>query len=949
VTAIDLGAAPNADWAAEGLSRLAGVDLPTSPGAQRRLAVLLGTSPALADLLASRPELLAVVEPDDLPAWSAADVTGQALGGARPDGWLAALQREGVLRIALRDLTGQAGTDAAARELSDLADGILAAALAVVGEAAEAADASLALLAMGKLGGQELNYVSDVDVLFVHDGQTAAAERMARAFLQLAGGHSPHGQPYDVDPNLRPEGRNGPLSRSLDSYRAYYERWAKTWEFQALLKVRPVAGPPDLLEGFASLVEPFVWPDSLGAEAVEEIQAMKARVERSTPVVRDGERQLKLAPGGLRDIEFAVQLLQLVHGPADPALRVRGTLPGLAALAAGGYVDDGDANLFGDAYLFLRTIEHRLQLRGLRRTHTLPDAEDDLQRLARAVGFRDLPVRSARAAFEAELARVRAGVRRLHEQLFYRPLLATIASWGDEHRVPADSRLDVDAVATRLRALAFDRPGQAVRHLEALVRGSDRTARQLRVVLPAMLEALAATPAPDAGLAALRDMAEELRQNPRFLRTIRDNPAAAELLARVLGGSPRLASWFTRQPEVLRLLDEPDALTRARTREEMHAGAAGLVRRGGGTTSADALRRYTRREALRAALRAVLDEADVVRLGQELTWLSEGLLQAAVDSVVDGRADVRLAVVALGRFGAGELGLSSDLDVLFVHEGDTAAAEDAAEEVVELLGSITPEGTAFRIDTGLRPEGRQGPLSRSLDSHAAYYSRWADHWELLAMTQARPVAGDEALGRAVVDLLRPLVYTDPVDPARLVAVRRMKARLETERGGGQGRAGAPPRTTRLRPTARPRSDVRSAAAQRRALPQTRTREDLKLGPGGLSDVEWTAQLLGLVHGARHPEVQGPGTLRVLEGLRAIEVLSAEEAAWLSGGWRLLSHVRNALYLIGERDTSTLPADPDARARLAAAVHIDSAQALTEQVDRARRRIRKVFDRRFFAG
>ncbi|HUG85503.1 MAG TPA: bifunctional [glutamine synthetase] adenylyltransferase/[glutamine synthetase]-adenylyl-L-tyrosine phosphorylase, partial [Euzebya sp.] len=747
---IDLSAAANPDWVEGVVRRLDPDALPQDPDARRRLAVLVGASQALGDLVVTHPGLLGVFAEDPEP-WTPADLVKRAARRDPDAGGLALLQREGLLRVAIRDLLGLTDTAGAARELADLADGLLQAAMAVLEERPEAGDAQLCVLGMGKLGGQELNYVSDVDVLFVHRGDTTAAERLARAFMQLAGGHTPHGAVYEMDANLRPEGRNGPLTRSTDSYRAYYERWARTWEFQSLLKLRPVAGPADLASAHLDMVESFVWPELLGAEAVEEIQAMKRRVERSKPVIRDGERQLKLAPGGLRDIEFATQLLQLVHGPADPTLRARGTVPALAALAMGGYIDDGDANLFTDFYLFLRTVEHRVQLRHLRRTHTIPAEQEDRRRLARAMGFRDLAARSGLEEFESEMTRVRAGVRRLHQQLFYRPLLATIASYGLEEPLVARREgdapgLGAEAAADRLRALAFSAPGQAIRHLQAMVRGGGRTARQLRVVLPAMLDSLSGTPDPDAGLAALRGLAEDLRENPRFLRTIRDNPEAARLLAQVLGRSPRLGEWFSRQPEVLRLLDDLEALRRPRTRDELHAEAAGLVRRGGGATSVDALRRYKRREALRTALRDVTGEADLVQVGNELTWLSEGLLQAALSTVQTGLqreegATAELAVIAMGRFGAGELSHASDLDILFVHRGDTAVAERAATAVVDLLAGITPEGAAFRIDTALRPEGRHGPLSRSLDSYAAYYDRWGDYWELQALTQARPVAG----------------------------------------------------------------------------------------------------------------------------------------------------------------------------------------------------------------
>lgn len=939
---IDLAGAANPDWAARAVARIDIAAVANSPEAHHRLAVVLGASRALGDLLAARPELLDLFDDKELPAQSAADIADRALAGDRDEGWLGRVKDEGTLRVAIRDLLGLADTPTAAAELADLADGILTAALCHVQATEAPDDARLGVVAMGKLGGQELNYVSDLDVMFVHSGDHRAAQRQAQAFLQLTGGHGSDGPVYEMDADLRPEGRNGPLSRTVDSYAAYYERWASTWEFQALLKMRPVAGPEDLLDGLGDIVDPLVWPDSRGSEAVTEIQEMKRRVEQSRPVVKDGDRHLKLAPGGLRDIEFAVQLLQLVHGPADPSLRRRGTLPALRALADGGYVDDGDANLFADAYVFLRTVEHRLQLRRLRRTHTLPASDTDIARLALTMGFRDLPTRTAKEEFDAELSRVRGGVRRLHQQLFYRPLLGTIASWSAEERVADGTGLDAEAARTRLRVLAFDAPGQALAHLEALTTGSDRTARQLRVVLPAMLEALAETPDPDGGLAALRHLVEELRANPRLLRLIRDNPSAARLLARILGRSPRLGEWFTRQPEVLRLCDEPDALERLRTREELHRGAAGLVRRGGGGTGTEPLRRFKRREALRTALRDVTGQADVVQVGRELTWLGEGLLQAAVTTVTEG-LDVALAVVGLGRFGAEELNHSSDLDVLFVHDGDTTEAERAAAAVVEVLAAVTPEGAAFRIDTQLRPEGRDGPLTRSLESHEVYYERWASPWELFAMTQARPVAGDLGLGTRFVEALTPLVYPLPADGERLGAIRRMKARLEAERAGGTGvrPAAGRPRS----PTAGPRRRGGADRGRQAARPGSRT--DLKLGPGGLSDVEWTVQLLAVTYGGRLASVRGPGTLSVLERLAAEELVTGQEAAWLRTGWVLQSGLRNTLYLVGERDTTTLPQAPDRLTRVARAAGYDSRQALAEAVDRARRRVRKVFDQRFF--
>ncbi|MEO2105485.1 MAG: bifunctional [glutamine synthetase] adenylyltransferase/[glutamine synthetase]-adenylyl-L-tyrosine phosphorylase [Actinomycetota bacterium] len=962
---IELGPAANADWAVRTLERIRELSRETfvrlehDPDLARTVVVVTGASEALGDQIVGHMALIDVLVDVDDP-WSAdvvaarardAVAAGLADGGdetdARAAEAMAGMQREGLLRIAARDMLGLADTPQIAEELADLADGLIVCAHGLAAEGAAGTDAELAVLAMGKLGGEELNYVSDVDVLFVHRGDTPTAERMAKRVLHLLGTHTPRGAVYEMDANLRPEGRNGPITRTIESYRAYYERWAKTWEFQSLLKMRPVAGPPDLGADFEQLVAPFLWPDSLGAEAVEEIQQMKRRVETSRPVTRDGSRQLKLAPGGLRDIEFATQLLQLVHGPADPSLRLRGTVPALAALAKGGYVDDGDAALFTDAYLFLRTVEHRLQLRQLRRTHTIPDDPGDLQRVARTMGFRDLPARSAAEEFSKELARVRTGVRRLHEQLFYRPLLSTLASYGVEERVVAAGRFDKDAAAARLAALSFSSPGQALRHLEAMVQGGGRTARQLRVVLPTMLQALSDQPDPDGGLAALRSLTDQLKDNPRFVRTIRDNPPAARLLAKVLGASPRLGEWLGRQPEVLQLLDDEEVLARPHTRDDVMGGVEGLLKRGGGRVSREALRRLKRREALRTAMRDVNGAADVPEIGRELTWLGEGLLHAALSTITPD--EVRIAVIGMGRFGAGELAHSSDLDVIVVHDGPTPVAEHAMEEVLEFLSAVTPEGSAFRVDPDLRPEGRRGPLTRTLESYAAYYERWGQDWELQALTQARPVAGDAELGQAFMDLITPLVYPDPMPTERLVAIRTMKARVERERAGRKGVQ--PSRRTPRRRAATLRRDqveIRARdASQRRSLPNASSSDDLKLGPGGLSDVEWTVQLLSMRHGGADPLVRGPGTLAGLERLAAAGILAPEEAAWLRNGWLLLSRLRNGLYLIKVRDTSTLPQNPEVLQKLAALMHYRSAQALTEDVDRARRRIRKVFDRRFF--
>ena len=939
-----IAAAVNSDVALMALTRLAErhqlafQQLAAEPQLLTRAAIVAGASEALGALIAGDPDMLTVLD-GDLEPWSAeeittrgtaaiaeGDVTGEN-GERRASRALVRVQRQGLLRVAARDLLGMIDTRTASRELSALADGVLASALDYVhGKSAT----RVAVIGMGKLGGQELNYVSDVDVLFVHDGDLSEATRTARRLLALLGEATPNGWVYEVDAGLRPEGRDGPLSRTLDAYHAYYSRWAKTWEFQALLKARPVAGDPDLGAAFMELASPYVWPDRLDVEAVGEIQRMKGVVESSQQVRRDGPRQVKLAPGGLRDIEFAVQLLQLVHGRHDRTLRSPNTLEALSALARGGYVGNGDAALFSDAYEFLRTVEHRLQLRRLLRTHTVPSDAAARHQLARAVGFRDLTAVTALQQFDREYARIQGAVRRLHEKLFYRPLLARFAQLGAEQVA-----LSGEPARERLIALGFRDAAGALAHIEAFVGGVSRSSQIFRTLLPALLETLARQPDPDGGLAGLASLAERLDDSPFFLRTLRDAPPVGDLLARVLGRSRRVGEWLERQPEVIGSLADLPSLTRTMGADDYRRLAEGVAVRGyapersggSGTAAANALRRLRRREAARTAVRDLGGHATLTDVMAELTGLAEACLEAAV--TLTAPESVRLAVIGMGKLGGGELSYASDLDILVVFEPAEARddALTAIERMLRLLSEVTPEGQVFRVDVNLRPEGRDGPLGRTLDSYLAYYQRWGEPWELQALTRARPVAGDAALGEAFVQAVAPLVYPVKVDPERLQAVRMMKARVERERGGG---AANRPRQLWPRP-ARP------------AAP----RVDLKLGPGGISDVEWTVQLLQLAHGGKLPLLRNPGTLASLAACEQAGLLSGQDAQWLRDGWMLLDRVRNALYLAGHRDTDRLPPGRGDRERLARILGYTGVQTFTEDLERAMRRIRKAHQRAFY--
>jgi glutamate-ammonia-ligase adenylyltransferase len=904
---------PSGGQAAALLAHLRGSGLLRS-----RLLAVLGASSGLADHLAAHPgdwavleedaegiyrgaggpspkelerRLLAAVgaDPDD-PPW------GVRLGRAAPDASparVAALRlayRRAILSLAGRDLGEGLPAEEVAAELADIAAAVLTAALAlaVAEQPASAAACRLAVIALGKTGGRELNYVSDVDVVFVaepvdpSDPEAAAlssATRVAAALMRIC-----REAAWEVDAALRPEGKAGALVRTLAGHQAYYEQWASTWEFQALLKMRPVAGDPDLGRGYVDALWPMVWTAGDRPGFVAEVQAMRRRVEANIPPAQ-ADRELKLGRGGLRDVEFAVQLLQMVHGRADTSLRVGGTLPALTALSAGGYVGREDAATLIASYRFLRTVEHRLQLLRLRRTHLLPTDDQQLRWLARSLGYKPDARGSAVDVLQAELALHTREVRRLHEKLFYRPLLSAVA------RVPGERlQLGSKAAGDWLRALGFADPEAALRHLGALTGGVSRSSSMQKYLLPVLLQTFASCPNPDAGLLAYRQVSEALGGNQWFLRLLRDEGQVAERLAQLLGSSQFIASLLTRTPEALRLLAD-DAQLQPRTA----AALAGAWRQAAGRSPDPAegirvLRGLRRQELLRVAAADLLGRLDVVALGSALTDIAAGTLQAGLDLALRAYAleagiavediPMDLAIIGMGRLGGGEMGFGSDADVLFVHrprEGAddakaTAAANAVAHTLRRLLGEPAPD-PAFEVDADLRPEGRQGALVRSLSAFREYYERWVSVWEVQALLRAVPIAGNEELGRDFVALIDPIRYpADGLTQEQVAEIRRIKARVERER------------------------------LPRGADPATHT----KLGRGGLSDVEWTVQLLQLQHAAGAPQLQVASTVDALAALGDAGLLDADQLEALRGAWELATRARNAIFLVRGRASDQLP-------------------------------------------
>ena len=865
------------------------------------------------------------------------------------------------------------------RHLADLAAAALEAALAIARtEVAEGAGGGLcaapargasvdaldlAIIGMGKCGARELNYISDVDVVYViapapagdlPEGAEPLTEQecaqigteLVHALTKAIMAPAPEPPLWEVDANLRPEGKDGPLVRTVESYVSYYKRWAENWEFQALLKARPVAGSAHLGRRFAHAIDPFVWDSAARESFVESVQAMRARVTDNIPPAQV-EQQIKLGPGGLRDIEFTVQLLQLVHGRTDPTVRTKSTIESLEALTGSSYISRADAQTFALYYKKLRLLEHRIQLSQLRRTHLMPAKEHERRALARSlVSPERLGTLSAEQMYKA-WQKLKRNVRSLHERVFFRPLLAAVSTLSRDEVVLTES-----AAQDRLAALGYRDPRGAMRHIQALTSGVSRRAEIQRHLMPVLLGWFADGVDADAGLLGFRIVSESLGTTSWYLRMLRDSPAAAERLCHILSSSRYITDLLEDAPTSITWLDKVadlQPLGAAALKAEI---ASLLSRHDDSAEAMRAVRYLRRREILRIAMGDALNLLGVQQVCTGLATVDECTIGAALalaerEEITakerEEAAGIReipeeepknpllteIAVIAMGRLGGAENGFGSDADVMFVHRPVEGAGEEEAQSqanrIVNRLMQLIkqPVRPAIRaerpleVDADLRPEGKQGAMVRSLDSYRAYYERWAETWEFQALLRARPIAGSEELGRAFIELIDPYRYPREFTAEQAQQVRRMKARVEHER-----------------------------------MPHgaDRTRQ-LKLGRGGLSDVEWLVQLIQLQHAHEVQGLRTTSTLKALDAAVEANLVAAEDAEVLRDAWLLATKIRGGNVLRGVRQSDLLPTLRDALEAVArwSGYTPGNARQLEEDYLRVTRNARKIYERLFFEG
>ncbi|HEX4400561.1 MAG TPA: bifunctional [glutamine synthetase] adenylyltransferase/[glutamine synthetase]-adenylyl-L-tyrosine phosphorylase [Galbitalea sp.] len=901
------------------------------PDAADRLIRILGASRGIAEFFLRHPdELSALQNPlETLPDFDGlrADLIA-SVAGLTDDAAFTALRvryRRHLAQLAAWDLSNPdplAAVSQVTGMLADLAGAALDASLdiarrSVKFDAADVANTHLAIIGMGKSGARELNYVSDVDVIFVAEatgdlGSDRAVEIATRLAMQTARGiQELASEPslWEVDANLRPEGKDGALVRTLESHLAYYDRWAKSWEFQALLKARPLAGDLELGARYVAAIAPLVWSSASRENFVESVQRMRERVTDNIPP-DERDIQLKLGPGGLRDVEFTIQLLQLVHGQHDPEVRQQATLPALVALAAQGYIGRVEASEFSRDYRFLRLLEHRLQLSRLTRTHLMPRDPEAVRILARATGLY-----SSAGELTEGWQRTKHEVRSLHERLFYRPLLSAVAA------LPGDElTLSSEQAEARLAAIGFRDPAGALHHIAALTGGVSRRATIQRTLLPVMLGWFAEGADPDHGLLAFRRLSDDLGEAYWFLRMLRDSSGAARRLTNVLSGSrfvsnlleriPDGAAWLENedelQPRSLAILLEETHATIARHDDDIEAAAL-------------ALRTARRREVLRVAIAGILGVAPIAQVSVALSDITTALLTGMLELARPEPEGMEFAIIAMGRYGGQELGFGSDADIIYVYRATSAtgeAAQTRSEQIVSTLNRLTEDlRLPLDLDIGLRPEGKNGAVVRSLDSYRAYYERWSLTWEAQALLRARGVAGDSDLIRDFEALADTVRYPAKIAEQDVREVRRIKARVESER-----------------------------------LPQAADpARHLKLGRGSLSDVEWFVQLLQLQYGARIPGLRTTSTLGALAVAAENKLVSDADAGRLRDAWLIASRARSGMTLWTAKTADVLPTDRQALEGVARLLEYPpgSASQLEEDYLRTTRLARQVFEKRFY--
>ncbi|MBW4054577.1 MAG: bifunctional [glutamate--ammonia ligase]-adenylyl-L-tyrosine phosphorylase/[glutamate--ammonia-ligase] adenylyltransferase [Proteobacteria bacterium] len=986
---------PSPDQALNSFERLAGVvapeNLTTLAQRKKRLSqyvLLCGSSPFLVNLMYKSPDIVSWLFLEDgidlsrsAEEMQAAvhDTVGESTDFTALQKALRCFKRSEIVRIAARDLCELAPLEEVMRELADLASSMLQVAYEVcrrclirdhgvpllTEDTGDAREAEMTVIGMGKLGGRELNFSSDIDIIFFYEsdrGETAGVENgpggrkggislhvffnklgemISRALSQV----TEDGFVFRVDVGLRPEGKSGDMAISLRSAEIYYESWGQSWERTAMLKARPVAGSLAVGEQLLKTLQPFIYRKYLDYNLIEDMKLMKQKIDASLARSREGEINLKLGRGGIREIEFFIQALQLVYAGKNPKLRERNSLSALDTLLAAQLLGEDDHHKLKEAYRFLRSVEHRIQVVQERQTHNLPAKEEEMLALARRSGY----LRPTGLARFCEVLEEHRG----HVSVIYGTLFHSSDEKLEQEVHPhilflLDPKADSDLVKDMLMEHHFEDIERAYDNLISLRRGpvkinlTERSRRLLQKITPLMIHEIFESPDPDLALTNLERFLAVVATRSSYYALLAENRHTIKLLVSLFGMSEFLSKILISHPELLDSLVARSGSSVIKTKELMQAELASLLERSDYFEDhLDILRRYRNEEFLRIGLNDIHGRLLQGEVTSQLSLLGEVCLATAFQLAVtdlqrfghpiwqrEGHAtEANLAIIAMGKLGGEELNYHSDLDIIFVydHQGQTDGEKQIsnheyfaklAQKIISILTLQTREGYVYKIDTRLRPSGNAGPLVTSLDSFLNYHRTEAQVWERQALTKARVVLGDDKLAGQLYDIIRHTIYGTSIDNEGRQEIRRLRMRMENE-------------------LAREKNGS----------------YNIKTGRGGMVDVEFAVQYLQLREGRRSPELRTPSTLVALKEISTLGLLPNDSAQTLLSGYKFLRKLENRLRIIHDYSVNDLSGSKMYLNKLARRLGYDPklkkpGAALICDYEEITGKIREVFDRLF---
>lgn len=835
------------------------------------------------------------------------------------------------LRIGARDILTIAGMKDTAEELSALAGACLETAYKFclkklkdehgtpVWTAPDGSEKEVgfAIIGMGKLGGMELNFSSDIDIIYIYSSdrgeviKTAAKGRadthpqgwagagislhaffvkLSELITKLIGQVTEDGIVFRVDLNLRPEGKNGDIANSMRSAEIYYESWGQTWERAAMLKARTAAGSQKLGREFLMMLEPFIYRRYLDFSAIEEIKGMKEKIDLSLLRRNTDSVDVKLGYGGIREIEFFVQALQLINAGKDKSIRTKNTIDTLKMLSGKGCITKEDALTLTEAYIFLRDVEHKIQIVEARQTHAIPVKDRGITKLAKTLGFNDDIGTTAVELFWKRYKEITADVHEIYEKLFYKPSEDIEKDIPREILLALSDDIEKDEAVALLGTIGFKLPEKAFENIVLIKYGPpfahypQKTQTVLTRILPFLISKIVLSPDPDIAVSCLERFISRVGARTVFYSLLAENKSVMELLVKLFSTSAFLSRTFIEHPEIMDCLLSREVSKPYKNRDELkNELSASLELCEDYEAKLDGIRRFKNTEILRIGINDIFGELNVRDVSRQITFLADASLEKALGIAMDdmsGRygmpSDKRFAVIALGKLGGEEITYSSDLDLIFVYSGagETSGAKKITnhefftklcQRIITILSIITKEGFAFKVDARLRPSGSSGPLVTTMDAFLKYHETKAAIWERQAMLKARFSTGDSAFGMEVIESLQNIIYKKGISEDEIKELLRIRTRMELE-----------------------------------IAKETVEKHNIKTGKGGLVDIEFGVQVMQLRYGKDYPSVKTQNTLDGFAQLAAERLISQKDYAELKEAYNFYRLMENRLRIVNDR-------------------------------------------------